>query len=128
MTSNSRGFTLTEFLIAIVILMVGLLGLLQSINLAMNTNMENSLRSEAVMLADDLIMKERTKVFDAISTKTTNTLYQQNNGGVLKNYSVQKVVSQPTASSKEIVINVAWRQKNKRSTNSASTIVSIFPQ
>ena len=134
MTDNIKGFTLIEFLVAIVLLMVGMLGLLQTITVALHTNLENILRTEAVMLADDEMMRIRAKTFGAISTTTLGFYPQRNIRGVLKNYSVREMVSAVTTTdlgvprSKQVDIDVIWKVKNKRSTHSVSTIISSFPQ
>lgn len=131
---HQGGFTLIEFLVAIVLLMVGMLGLLQSITVALHTNLENILRTEAVMLADDEMMRVRAKAFNAISTTTLGFYPQRNIRGVLKNYSVRETVSAVTVTdsgsprSKQIDIEVIWKIKNKRSTHSVSSIISTFPQ
>ena len=50
--SGSAGFTLVEMLMAMLVMAVGLLGLLQSVNLAYQQGTKNRLRSEAVQLAE----------------------------------------------------------------------------
>jgi type IV pilus assembly protein PilV len=127
---NNRGFTLIEFLIAILILMVGLLGMLQGINLAMNKSMENVFRNEATMVADDLMMAKRTKQFESISTTIANPAWtslpsgKRFTRGVYKNYSVQQIINSKTNQTKEVVINVSWNHRNKRNTHSVSSFVS----
>jgi type IV pilus assembly protein PilV len=49
--SQNKGFTLIEVLIAVVILMIGLLGLLHTVTIAVENNIANSLREEAVRIA-----------------------------------------------------------------------------
>ncbi|MCM0083690.1 prepilin-type N-terminal cleavage/methylation domain-containing protein [Geomonas sp. Red32] len=50
---DNRGFTLVELMMAILILTVGLLGLLQSIVVALQHNTRNRLREEAMMVAEE---------------------------------------------------------------------------
>jgi type IV pilus assembly protein PilV len=131
MTSNNHGFTLIEFLVAIVILMVGLLGMLQAINVAMNENLGNLFRNEAVMLADDRMMIMRAKSFDSITPTVANppaTTVPRDIRGIVKNYAVQEIVTQTTSLSKEIVINISWTKKNSTFNHSISSVVSTFPQ
>jgi type IV pilus assembly protein PilV len=51
--TNNRGFTLMEVLVAIVILSVGMLALLQTVNVALVHTSTNMLRDEAVQQADE---------------------------------------------------------------------------
>lgn len=124
MTNNQHGFTLIEFLVAIVILMVGMLGMLQAVNVAMDKNMENVFRAEAVMLADSRMMGIRSRSFDSISTAASRVLVTRDIRGIMKNYSVVRTVSQPTSKSKQILINVKWRKKNTPYTHSVESIVT----
>lgn len=124
MINNNSGFTLVEFLVAIVILMIGLLGMLQGINVAMEKNVENVLRNEAVMVADERMMFKRGKQFEALSTITSNIYMQRYSRGVFKNFSVSEIVSLATPSSKEVRIDVNWKHKNIRNTHSVSSVVS----
>lgn len=127
MINDNHGFTLVEFLVAVVIMMVGLLGMLQGINLAMDKNVGNVLRSEAILVADDRMMLRRGKQFDALSTNTSNSYQQRYARGVMKNYSINEIVSQATPSSKEIRVNVTWSYRKIRNTHSVSSFVSQSP-
>src|SRR5690242_4983690 len=66
--SNNRGFTLLEVLIAMVIMLVGMLGLLQAIILATESNAKNMLRDEAVLVSDSWMGLLKARPFDFIST------------------------------------------------------------
>jgi type IV pilus assembly protein PilV len=121
---NNRGFTLVEFLVAIVILMVGLLGMLQGINLAIDKSMENVLRNEALTVADDLMMAKRNKSFAALSTITTNVNMSRYTRGVYKNYSAQQIVSSASPQTKEVIVNISWKYKNIKNKHSVSSYVS----
>jgi len=65
--SNSKGFTLIEALIAVVILAIGLLGIagLQATNLKNNQSAYN--RSQATLLAYDMADRIRANSSEAIS-------------------------------------------------------------
>jgi type IV pilus assembly protein PilV len=134
MINSRKGFTLIEFLVAIVILMVGLLGLLQTVNLAIVTNLENILRTDAVMLADERLMEQRAKTFNAISTNNRITYISRTTRGGFNNYSVRTTGTVVTTTdlgeprSKQVDINVSWRAKGKRFVHSVSSIISTFPQ
>jgi type IV pilus assembly protein PilV len=124
---NSKGFTLVEFLVAIVILMVGLLGLLQAVNVALNSNMQNQLRNEAVIVGDRAMAHELAKGFDAVSTtvKRENIPRSVLNG--LKNFSSVRSGTE-FENSKEIRFEVSWRHKGVRYTHDAGGVVSRAQQ
>lgn len=129
MTGNQQGFTLVEFLVAIVILMVGMLGMLASINVAMDKNLETAFRTEAVMVADDQLMRLRVRPFDSVSTTVASppkTLVTRDLRGIMKNYSVQRIVTQRTTQSKEIVLNVTWRKKKESYSHSLSSVITTY--
>ncbi len=129
---NNRGFTLIEFLVATVILMVGLLGMLQGINVAMDKSMENVFRNEALLVADDLMMAKRAKAFGSLSTTIADPDWGSSGPrftrGVYKNYSVQQIVNTITgdyvSGTKEVVINVTWNYKKRKNTHSISSFIS----
>jgi len=58
---------------AMLILVVGMLGLLQSINLAIEANMRNQLREEAVYVGERAMNELRGKGFDNISVGATSS-------------------------------------------------------
>lgn len=124
---NNKAFTLIEFLVAVVIMMVGLLGLLQAVNVALNHNLQNQLRNEAVQVADSFMAKELAKGFDVISTGTTaNPKYATESRQVMngfKNYSVARYWTE-YQNSKEIRYQVIWRFKGARYTHDAAGVIS----
>ena len=76
MTSNksNSGFTLVEVIMAMLIFMVGMLGLLTAVNLAIETNLRNQIRDEAVNVGERVMSELRGKGFDNISV--ASTVYQ----------------------------------------------------
>jgi type IV pilus assembly protein PilV len=130
MTNNCSGFTLVEFLVAIVILMVGMLGLLQSINVAIDKNVETTFRNEAILLADDGMMRKRAagfKVFSGADTIDVVDRYSQVKvRGILKNYSVKETIQKTTNNSQQLIINVSWKKNNAKYSHSVSSFVSTF--
>lgn len=126
---NNRGFTLIEFLVAVVILMVGLLGLLQAVNYAIVHNMVNQLRQTAMVLGDERMNLEKTKPFDAITAPLVSKdapLRLVN--GAYRNYSVVKTNSVLTSQTKNIDIQVIWYHKGVRYEHSIASLVSQAQQ
>ena len=125
---NNRGFTLLEFLAAMVIMMVGLLGLLTAVNVALNQNLQNQLRNEAVQVADTVMARELAKGFDAVSSGAfvANPKYFNESRPVLtgfKNFSVARYWTE-YQNSKEIRFQVIWRHKGTRYTHDAAGLIS----
>jgi type IV pilus assembly protein PilV len=122
---NNRGFTLIEFLVAIVIIMVGLLGLLQAVNTGLLYNLNTQLRAEAVAVADRYLAREMAKSFDLVSTSVMNRTDSRPILSGFKNFSVVRQGSiLSTGNSKQVGIVVSWRHKNKRFTQEASSVIS----
>ncbi len=124
---NNRGFTLIEFLVSIVILMVGLLGLLQAVNLALSTNAQNQVRNEAVAVADAEMAKELAKGYDGVDPANTSVFRSYTVGrkilSAYKSYSVSKTGAS-FQNSKQVNIEVSWRYKQQRFTQNASSVLS----
>ena len=126
---SEAGFTLIEFLVSIVILMVGLMGLLQTVNFAIQHNMANEYRYEATRIADAEMVKEvgrgtNLASFTAISTVAKRYEVKRTMVNGFKNYSVLKTGAQPTPNTKEIIIEVSWRHRGQRYSQSSASIIS----
>ncbi|WP_246545410.1 prepilin-type N-terminal cleavage/methylation domain-containing protein [Pelotalea chapellei] len=120
---NRSGFTLIEFLVSIVILMVGLLGLLQAVNLSYSHNMQNQIRNEAVAVVDEEMAKEIAKGYDNASTTTKAYPVRRNVLTALKNYSVVRSGAS-LQNSKQINFEVRWRYKGAAYNHGASTVLT----
>jgi type IV pilus assembly protein PilV len=134
--SDERGFTLVEFLVSIVILSVGLLGLLQSVNVAINHNMTNQLRFEGTQVADEEIAKELAKGsttagFEAISTTSRSYFVARRiptSLNAFRNFSVTKAGTSITTNSKRVTIQVSWHYKKEHFTQSAASLITKAQQ
>lgn len=126
---NNRGFTLIEFLVSVVILTIGLLGLLQTINFAITTNMANKMRDEATVLADETLS---ARIAALSTTDVTAFAIFNNNSSVsrkifsgYKNYSVSRTETPINiGNSIEVNVLVSWKHKNTRYEHNASTVLS----
>jgi len=125
-TSN-RGFTLIELLVAIVILSVGLLALLQTVNVALMHNSTNMFRNEAIQLADEQMALEMSKPFASITTGTTNIrVISKQVNLTLKNYSVVKKGTTVSANTAHVTVNVYWKNKGQPYSHTISSMLSKF--
>ncbi len=137
-SSKNRGFTLIEVMMAILILMVGMLGLLQAINLAIEVNLRNQLREEAVNVGERVMNEMRGKGFDNISVASTPTdtytypVYQipSKIRGTSRTYSVSRrstvlssVNSLPVTKQLEVLVN--WTYKGVSYENRVKAPISI---
>lgn len=120
---SNKGFTLIEFLVAIVILTVGLLGLLQTVNYALSHNLQNQLRNEAVMVADAEMAKELSKGYDLVDITASNYVVTRQVLNAAKDYTVTRSGS-ALQNSKKVDFVVTWQYKNTQYTHGASAVIS----
>jgi type IV pilus assembly protein PilV len=136
---DKAGFTLIEVMVAILILMVGMLGLLQAINLATEVNMRNQVREEAVYAANRVMSEMKSGGFDNISVASTPTqtytyaTYQipSKIRGASKSYNVirsSRVLSTVDAkpATKELAVLVTWNYKGVEYQNRVVAPFSIL--
>ena len=123
MFRDEAGFSLVELLVAIVILMVGLLGLLQAVNVALHHNMNSQIRNEATIVADEMLALELAKPFDLVSTANGNKNIVKPVLGGFKNFSVARSGAE-FSNSKQVNYAVMWRYKGVRNIHETSSIIS----
>lgn len=132
--SNNSGFTLVELLVAIVILVVGLLGLMQTVNYALVKNLDSQLRQEAVYIADEVMSMEKSIPFDQIPvTPTLGEPLQRNYSRTVTNrivngssreFSVVRSNAMQTDQSINIDVAVSWLNKGQQASHSISSLVT----
>ena len=132
--SNNLGFTLVEFLVAIVIMMIGLMALLQCVNIAIVRNLENQFRDGAVTLADERLAVEMAKPFTLVSSASVSRqIIARPINNYFKNYSVIRSGStiplyfsddNDAVYSKVVNIRTSWRYKANRFEHTMSGMVS----
>lgn len=128
-TDNS-GFTLVEFLVAVIIMTVGILGLLQTVNLSISHNMLNQLRLDGTIVADGELSKELAKGgtstgFETILAPTVSSYNVQR--VVMKgyrNYSVTRTNTVISSGTKQVTVLTAWRYKGTRYQHETSSLIS----
>lgn len=123
---NKRGFTLVEFLVAIVILMVGLLGLLQVVNYAIVHNMTSQLRQTALQVADERMQTEMAKGFGNIPIGVDNENVQRVVNGAQYTYTVDVTNSQTTTQTISINIRVGWNYKGQAYQHAVASLISQY--
>lgn len=109
------GFTLIEVLVSIIILMVAMLGLFQSVNLALDKNLENQLRQKAVAVAEQQLNNLKGRSFSNI-TGNTSGFVPVAIGSVFKNISVQRQIvdlAVTNSKTKQVSIRVWWNYRGR---------------
>lgn len=116
-----KGFTLIEVMVAIVIMMVGVLGLLSTLNLAMEYNIKNQRREEVIRIAEEIMNGMRTRPFGAVFNPTTTVTSRLRSSTV--RYAVTRRVTNVTPSvTDRYQVDVRWAYKNY---SALHTIVTI---
>ena len=126
-SNNQSGFTLIEFCVAVLIMMVGLLGLLQAVNMATLHNLGTVLRNEAISLADEQIVLTKTSVIDSATFTSLAGAADNNNRKTRSgfcNYSVNRTVTTASTNSKEVAVRVSWRYKGNKLNHIISTLIT----
>lgn len=117
-------------MIAIVIMMVGMLGLLQSLNIAMEFNLKNHLRDEAVSVGQKYMNIQRGKVFDRLSASYGTRYEPSKVRGTGKLYSVDMSTDELSADAKTpaklLKIEVKWTYKGVEYINKVTSPVSVI--
>lgn len=125
---NNKGFTVVELMVALLILMVGMLGLLQTVNLGLVHNMSDELRNDAVLAADEQMALEMSKPFDLVSTTTNLRVVNRGIRSSYKNYSVTKVGSKVSSNTKSVNITINWKYKQQPYSHAITSLISQFNQ
>ncbi len=123
---NNAGFTLVELMVAIVIMLIGLLGLMESVNIAMEHNMKNQMRNEVTRVAQDEMNSRRAEPFGNF-TATRNKSVASRLRGINRTYTVKSYAADiPNTKivSKKCQVDVKWKYKNYSTTHSIMTIRS----
>ena len=115
-----------ELLVAMFIMLIGLLGLLHSVNIAMEYNLKNQMRNEVVRVAQDAMNGMRSSPFDSVFTLLTTVPTSLRN--INRDYTVRRTVSNVgtvgTDDSKQYQVDVIWKFKNISTTHSVMTVRS----
>jgi type IV pilus assembly protein PilV len=108
---NSDGFTLVEVMMAIIVMTIGLLGLLQSVNVAYQHNARNKLREEAVQVAEEQMNDFRLMRFDSITARNACCSVPRDVAGGTRYFKVTRD-SETMGDSKKLTVQVAWQFHN----------------
>ena len=118
---NQHGFTLTEVLIAIVVLSIGMLGLARMTVSTITVNTMNERLANASALLQDRMERLKQSGYAGAATVSSTEAY-----GTIPQYSTYQrvtsvIVNTPAANMKTVTVTVSWP---KNHTLSASTILA----
>ena len=119
---NKRGFTLIEVMIAFVILIIGLLGLLTTVNVAMVHNLKNATRDEVTRIASSTMQEMRSQPFDSVVSDTAATPVTSRLRSMSKQYQVRRTVTNLDTRSRQYQVDVTWTHKDESFTHSITSI------
>ncbi len=117
--------TLIELLIALVLLLIMSLALMQTAMLGIFINVQNSMRDEAVNVAEMKMNETRNMPFDSI-VSGTDPVEARNFRGFTINYAPTRTIADINVNgvlSKQITIKVDWDYRGKSYTHSVTTIL-----
>lgn len=123
--TGKKGFTLIEMLMAMLIMTVGLLGLLQSVNVAYEHNARNIVREAAVLLAEEQMIGLRKRRFQNLTVSNAVSTEARVIGGVNKNFTVTRDCQPMGTQSRRLRVAVTWSFKNLSTLHEICTIKNM---
>ncbi len=117
-------------MVAIVIMMVGMLGLLEAVNVAMEFNLKNQLRDEAVYMGERYMNELKGQGFDAIAATYATISTASKVRGAGKRMYVDRssqVLSTDSVgpTSKQLIVVIRWNYKGMQYQNRVMAPISI---
>jgi len=109
---SSAGFTLVELLVSMVIMVIGLLGLLQTVIIATERNLQNQLRDEAIQVGENSLNSMAVRPFTMLTTVSRTTQVPSKVRAFTKTYTVTQSLSNLGTESKQLLVDVRWGFKD----------------
>jgi type IV pilus assembly protein PilV len=120
---NDRGLTLIEVLVSLAIVFIVFLGISASGLLVLEENIRNSLRDEAVSVAELDVQEARILAFASLISDNAARVVPRQTRGFTTNYSVQRTVTNLDGTTKQLVVAVTWNRRARSYTHQVATIV-----
>lgn len=131
---NNTGFTLIELMVAILITIVGMLGLLTALDIATKENVKNQMRDAAVQAAEVRMDRFKATAFNNISTCSACTDQRYNYSqetlpirlrGFTRTFSVvRSTIVTADGSTIDLGVNVSWQSGNNNSSYEVHSVKS----
>lgn len=116
---SDSGMTLIEVLVALAISFVIFIGLSTTGVFVLNENIKNTMRDEAVGVAEMAVEAARNTFFDNLASLPADNVVRQIRG-IAVPYSVTRTVTNLDTDNRQVLINVAWTRTDDRGTRSYS--------
>lgn len=121
---NNGGFTLVEVMVAIVIMAVGMLGVLQSINVSLQHNLKNELRNEAIRIGERYMAEFRGSDFDSLTDAYTDVTVESKFRAATKTFTVERSTEALSADARKVTVEVKWTYRNQEYQNRLDSVVA----
>jgi type IV pilus assembly protein PilV len=130
---NSKGLTLVEVMIAMVILLIVFMGLVQASLVSINSNTRNVLRDEAVRITSDELTRIRASAYDDMDRSATADSdplnFNRNTARTFRNMNIPYTVAITIcaascgldAEHKQITITTTWAWQGETFTHQIMT-------
>lgn len=124
---DNRGLTLIEVMMAMAISFIVFLGLTETVLVALDANLRNALRDEAVRVAESEMGTVRNIPFDNVVVPSgllpsSNTVVR-NFRHLSVNYTVGRSVTDVATGMKQVVVTVSWTRGTRTDNTVFTTIV-----
>jgi len=124
---DNRGMTLIEVLIAFALVTITAAALMKTTLLAMNVNVINEMRDEAVNVAEQRMNDLRSTPFaNPLMTATalvSDGTITRDIRGITCTYTLQRQISDINANSKEVSVKVTWPYRSQQYQHSIATVL-----
>lgn len=117
---NERGFSLIEVLAAMLILLFGLLGSMVGVMAAVDQNLRNLLREEAVKIAQEQMEINRNISYAAVADG--NATVSRSVRKTQRDYAVTRQVN-TVGTLKRVTVTVSWTHKDRASSYTLESIL-----
>jgi type IV pilus assembly protein PilV len=125
---NEQGFTLIEFLIAVMLLSIGLLGLVTLQSTAIRGNLDAKELTTAVFLAEKKMEELKNTSFGSLTLGTANDAHNpidgsgQSGGIFSRTWNIQNYTG--SSQMKQITVSISWTLAGKSHSASIDTVIA----
>ncbi len=129
MFHDNRGMTLIEVMIALMLLAITSLALIQSALVAMNINVTNELRDEAVSVAEQRMNELRNTPFTAADMLVTpptgvdENITRSIRSNPTFSFTINRMISQVNTDNRQVSLTVIWNYKDRQYRHGVSTVM-----